>query len=68
MEEYGMQESAIDVQKLRNELRSQRSQMFADLSENPANTLLAREIKLLDDRISDLEMALWNKNEKLAAK
>ena len=68
MEEYGMQESAIDVQKLRNELRSQRSQMFADLSENPANTLLAREIKLLDDRISDLQMALWNKNEKLAAK
>jgi len=53
-----MQESTIGVQKIRNDLKSQRKQVFADFLKHPSNTLLALEIKLLDDRISDLEMAL----------
>jgi len=53
-----MQESAVGVQKIRNDLKSQRKRVFANFSKDPSNTRLALEIKLLDDRISDLEMAL----------
>jgi len=53
-----MQESAVGVQKIRNDLKSQRKRVFANFSKDPSNIRLALEIKLLDDRISDLEMAL----------
>lgn len=53
-----MQESIIDVEKTRNGLKSKRKLVFADFSQNPSNIRLALEIRMLDDRISDLGMAL----------
>lgn len=53
-----MQGSIIDVQKIRNELKSERKLVFANFSKTPSNTRLALEIKVLDDRISDFGMAL----------
>ena len=50
-----MGESRIEVQKIRNELRSKRNLLFADFTKNPSNTRLALEIKSLDDRIADLD-------------
>jgi len=50
-----MGESRIEVQKIRNELRSKRNLLFADFRKNPSNTRLALEIKSLDDRIADLD-------------
>lgn len=46
-----MQGSIIDVQKIRNELKSERKLVFANFSKTPSNTRLALEIKVLDDRI-----------------
>lgn len=53
-----MQETIIGVQKIRNGLKSERKLVFANFSKNPSNIRLALEIKVLDDRISDLDMAL----------
>lgn len=50
-----MHETRIDDQKIRNALRSKRNLLFADFSRNPSNTRLALEIRLLDDRIADLD-------------
>lgn len=55
-----MQESIIGVQKIRNDLKSKRKRVFANFSKDPSNIRLALEIKALDDRISDLGMALSN--------
>jgi hypothetical protein len=56
-----MQKSVIDEQKIRNDLRSKRELLFANFSKNPLNTRLAIEIRLLDDRISDLDRNLSEK-------
>ena len=53
-----MRESRIEDQKIRNELRSKRNLLFADITKNPSNTRLAFEIKSLDDRIADLDSSL----------
>ena len=53
-----MQESAIGIQKIRNDLKCQRKRVFANFLQNPSDIHLALEIKLLDDRLSDLDMAL----------
>lgn len=53
-----MQESIIGVQKVRNDLRSERKRVFANFSKNPSNIRLALEVRMLDDRISFLDMAL----------
>lgn len=53
-----MQETTIGVQKIRNDLKSERKRVFADFSENLSNIRLALKIKVLDDRLSDLDMAL----------
>lgn len=53
-----MQESRIDYRKIRNALKNKRNLLFADFSQNPSNTPLALQIKLLDDRIADLDMGL----------
>jgi hypothetical protein len=50
-----MQESGIDRQKTRSDLKAKRNLLFACFSRNPSDTRLALEIRLLDDRISDLE-------------
>ena len=53
-----MQESRIDYRKVRNALKTKRNSLFADFSKNPSNTRLALQIRLLDDRIADLECGL----------
>lgn len=53
-----MQETIIGVQKILNDLKSERKLVFASFSKNPSNIRLAVEIKVLDDRISDLDIAL----------
>lgn len=53
-----MQETIIGVQEIRNDLKSERKLVFANFSKHPSNIRLALEIKMLDDRISDLDMAL----------
>lgn len=50
-----MQESRIDTLEIRNAIKTKRNQMFADFSKDPSNTRLAVEIRLLDDRIADLD-------------
>lgn len=50
-----MSEPGIDEQKIRNTLKAKRNLLFADFSKNPSNTRLALEIRLLDDRIADLD-------------
>lgn len=56
-----MQESRIDYRKVRNALKSKRNSLFADFSKNPSNTRLAVQIRLLDDRIADLNSGLNTK-------
>jgi hypothetical protein len=53
--------SRIEEQKIRNALKTKRSLLFADFSNNPSNICLALEIKLLDDRIADLDSSLRTK-------
>ena len=53
-----MQESRIDYRKVRNALKTKRNSLFADFSKNPSNTRLALQIRLLDDRIADLDCGL----------
>jgi len=50
-----MPESRIDGQKIRNALKTKRNLLFADFTRNPSNMRLALEIRLLDDRIADLD-------------
>lgn len=51
-----MQESTIGVQKIRNELKSERKRVFADFLQNPSEIHFALQIKVLDDRLSDLDI------------
>lgn len=53
-----MQESRIDYRKVRNALKTKRNSLFADFSKNASNTRLALQIRLLDDRIADLDCGL----------
>lgn len=53
-----LQESTIGVHKIRHDLKSERKRVFANFSNNPSNIRLALEIKVLDDRLSELDMAL----------
>jgi len=53
-----MRASIIDEQKTRNDLKSKRKLLFANFSNNPSDIRLALEIRLLDDRISDLDRNL----------
>lgn len=54
-----MQESVVGVQELLEDLKSERKLVFANFARNPSNIRLAVEIKALDDKISDLNTALW---------
>lgn len=51
-----MQESTIRVQKIRNDLKFERKRAFANFLQNPSEIRLALEIKVRDDRLSDLDM------------
>lgn len=53
-----MQESIIGLQKTVRDLKSGRKLVFVNFTRNPSNIRLALEIKVLDDRISDLDVAL----------
>lgn len=53
-----MQESRIDYRKVRDALKTKRNSLFADFSKTPSNTRLALQIRLLDDRIADLDCGL----------
>lgn len=56
-----MQESRIDYRKVRNALRTRRNSLFEGFLQNPSNTRLAVQIRLLDDRIADLDVGLSTK-------
>lgn len=53
-----MPESRIDYRKVRNALKTKRNSLFADFSKTPSNTRLALQIRLLDDKIADLDCGL----------
>jgi hypothetical protein len=48
-----MTKDSNDWEILRSELAQERAELFRRFTLNPSNTLLAIEIKRLDDRISD---------------
>lgn len=58
-----MQDSRIEKEKLRSGLKAKRRLLFAYFSKQPSNTRLAIEIRLLDDRISDLDIGLAKHRE-----
>ena len=49
-----MHRPTAETNAVREQLKQKRNQLFEKLSENPLNTRLAIEIKLLDDRVADL--------------
>ena len=63
-----MQKSMAGVQKIRDDLKSKRKRAFADFSRNPSEIRLALEIKLLDERIADLDIALSNSHRQPSGK
>lgn len=58
-----MQESTIGVQKIQNDLKFERKRAFANFLQNPSEIRLALEIKVLDDRLSDLDIALLKQRD-----
>ena len=62
-----MQHSRVEKEKLRSDLKAARKLLFARFSKQPSNTRLAIEIRLLDDRISDLGIGLAKPREKSSA-
>ena len=48
-----MLENAIDVLRKREELKAQRSLLFARFLENPLETQLALKIKIIDDQVAE---------------
>jgi len=46
-------ETAIDARKKREELKAKRNRLFDRYLKNPFNTLLALEIKTIDDQIAE---------------
>lgn len=47
-------ETAIDARKKREELKGKRNRLFDQLVKNPSDTLLALEIKAIDDQVAEL--------------
>lgn len=45
--------TAIDAQKIRAELKTKRNRLFDEYLKNPADTLLALEIKAIDDQVAE---------------
>lgn len=48
-----LHETAIDARKKRNELKAKRDRLFAEYLKHPSNTLLALEIKAIDDQVAE---------------
>jgi hypothetical protein len=49
-----MQEPINGEKRIRDQLKSKRDLLFEEYSKNPMNTLLAIEIRLIDDQIVEL--------------
>ena len=49
-----MQGLTIDQQTVRTQLKTKRKLLFEEFERNPANTRLAIEIRMIDDRIAEL--------------
>jgi len=50
-----MREPKINAQTIRDQLKTKRNLLFEEFLGNPSNTQLAKEIRLIDDRIAELE-------------
>jgi len=48
-----LRETEVDARKRRGELIAKRNRLFGQYSKNPSNTLLALEIKTIDDQIAE---------------
>lgn len=48
-----LRETAVDVRKKREELKAKRNRLFEQYLRDPSNTLLALEIKIIDDHIAE---------------
>jgi len=48
-----LHETAIDARKRREELKAKRNSLFDRYLKNPSNTLLALEIKAIDDQVAE---------------
>jgi hypothetical protein len=50
-----MQKPRINAQTIRDQLKTKRNLLFEKFLGDPSNTQLAKEIRLIDDRIAELE-------------
>jgi hypothetical protein len=46
-------ETAVDARKKREELKAKRNRLFEQYLRDPSNTLLALEIKIIDDQVAE---------------
>jgi hypothetical protein len=49
-----LRDTAIDPRKNREELQGKRNRLFEQFVKNPSDTLLALEIKAIDDQVAEL--------------
>ena len=59
-----MQETAIDAKKKREKLTAKRNLLFARFLENPSDTRLALEIKIIDDQVAECVKQMQQQREK----
>ena len=58
-----MQKSTTDEELLRNHLKTRRDQLLKEFWQNPSNTLLAIQIRVIDDEIAELTANLRTKKK-----
>jgi hypothetical protein len=46
-------ETAVDARKKREELKAKRNRLFEQYLRDPSNTILALEIKIIDDQVAE---------------
>jgi len=54
----------VDKNRIREQLKTKRDLLFEKYCRNPANTLLAIEIKLIDDQVAELTSSLVQEMKK----
>jgi hypothetical protein len=47
-------EPTVDVKRIREQLKAKRSLLFNQFEKNPMDTLMALEIKFIDDQVAEL--------------
>jgi len=53
-----MEKPTVDKNRIREQLRRKRERLFEEYSQNPMDTHLSIEIKLIDDQVAELTAQL----------